>query len=73
LLRAAAKNHARVTVVCDPMDYDKVFSEIQINGDTTEETRQMLALKAFTQLLNMIVPLRITSEKNFQQMFLNLH
>lgn len=23
LLRAAAKNHARVTVVCDPDDYDK--------------------------------------------------
>ena len=23
LLRAAAKNHARVTVVCDPADYDK--------------------------------------------------
>ena len=23
LLRAAAKNHSRVTVVCDPADYDK--------------------------------------------------
>ena len=23
LLRAAAKNHARVTVVCDPSDYDR--------------------------------------------------
>ena len=25
LLRAAAKNHARVTVVCDPSDYDKYY------------------------------------------------
>lgn len=48
LLRAAAKNHARVTVVCDPLDYDKVLMEIQSNGDTTEKTRQKLALKAFT-------------------------
>ena len=23
LLRAAAKNHARVTVICDPDDYDR--------------------------------------------------
>lgn len=23
LLRAAAKNHARVTVICDPADYDR--------------------------------------------------
>lgn len=48
LLRAAAKNHARVTVVCDPLDYNKVAQEIQQNGDTTEATRQTLALKAFT-------------------------
>ncbi|KAJ6640228.1 Bifunctional purine biosynthesis protein ATIC [Pseudolycoriella hygida] len=48
LLRAAAKNHARVTVICDPLDYDKVINEIQANGDTTESLRQKLALKAFT-------------------------
>lgn len=48
LLRAAAKNHARVTVICDPSDYDKILLEIQSNGDTTEKTRQLLALKAFT-------------------------
>ena len=24
LLRAAAKNHARVTVICDPGDYDRL-------------------------------------------------
>lgn len=48
LLRAAAKNHARVTVLCDPNDYVKVIDEIRKNGDTTEQTRQTLALKAFT-------------------------
>lgn len=48
LLRAAAKNHARVTVLCDPRDYAKVIAEIGQHGDTTPETRQTLALKAFT-------------------------
>ncbi|GAB0090579.1 Bifunctional purine biosynthesis protein PurH-like [Sergentomyia squamirostris] len=48
LLRAAAKNHDRVTVLCDPVDYDSVIQEIEKNGDTALETRQRLALKAFT-------------------------
>lgn len=48
LLRAAAKNHARVTILCDPEDYSKVLKEIKEFGDTTEATRQALALKAFT-------------------------
>ncbi|KAK9980542.1 hypothetical protein ABG768_000140 [Culter alburnus] len=50
LLRAAAKNHARVTVVCDPSDYDVVAKEMESsdNRDTTMETRKTLALKAFT-------------------------
>lgn len=28
LIRAAAKNHARVTVVCDPSDYSTVIQEV---------------------------------------------
>ncbi|EFN82228.1 bifunctional purine biosynthesis protein PURH [Harpegnathos saltator] len=50
LLRAAAKNHARVTVICDPNDYDKVINEMDTTEDrnTSLETRQTLALKAFT-------------------------
>uniref|UniRef100_A0A671N980 Bifunctional purine biosynthesis protein ATIC n=1 Tax=Sinocyclocheilus anshuiensis TaxID=1608454 RepID=A0A671N980_9TELE len=50
LLRAAAKNHARVTVVCDPYDYDVVAKEMESsdNRDSTMETRKTLALKAFT-------------------------
>ncbi len=51
LLRAAAKNHARVTVVCDPSDYDVVAKEMESsdNHDTTMETRKTLALKVTWQ------------------------
>ncbi|XP_015127713.1 bifunctional purine biosynthesis protein PURH isoform X1 [Diachasma alloeum] len=50
LLRAAGKNHARVTVICDPNDYEKVIGEMELSAekDTSPETRQVLALKAFT-------------------------
>ncbi|XP_030885789.1 bifunctional purine biosynthesis protein PURH isoform X3 [Leptonychotes weddellii] len=50
LLRAAAKNHVRVTVVCDPEDYVAVSTELQSSDskDTSLETRRQLALKAFT-------------------------
>ncbi|NXI22153.1 PUR9 protein, partial [Sterrhoptilus dennistouni] len=50
LLRAAAKNHARVTVVCDPADYAAVAREMAASRDkdTAMETRRLLALKAFT-------------------------
>lgn len=41
LLRAAAKNHSRVTVVCDPNDYGKIEKEMEksVNKDTSLETR----------------------------------
>ncbi|XP_045555206.1 bifunctional purine biosynthesis protein ATIC [Salmo salar] len=50
LLRAAAKNHARVTIVCDPADYKLVAVEMEGSEgkDTTLDTRKTLALKAFT-------------------------
>ncbi len=47
LLRAAAKNHAWVTVVVDPADHEVVLEEIGRFGDTTPETRRRLAWKAF--------------------------
>jgi phosphoribosylaminoimidazolecarboxamide formyltransferase/IMP cyclohydrolase len=47
LLRAAAKNHLRVTIVCDPADYESVLAELRGQGDTSLTTRQTLALKAF--------------------------
>jgi phosphoribosylaminoimidazolecarboxamide formyltransferase/IMP cyclohydrolase len=47
MLRSAAKNHARVTVVCDPRDYDRVLAEIAEQGDTSKQTRAELASRAF--------------------------
>lgn len=47
MVRAAAKNHAHVTVVVDPADYDVVAAEIAANGVVTEATRMRLAAKAF--------------------------
>ena len=37
LLRAAAKNHAHVGVVCDPADYPAVASELERNGGVLGE------------------------------------
>lgn len=47
LLRAAAKNHQRVTIVCDPADYKRIADEFKAQGDSLEETRRQLAVKAF--------------------------
>jgi phosphoribosylaminoimidazolecarboxamide formyltransferase/IMP cyclohydrolase len=46
LLRAAAKNHEAVTVLCDPDDYANTLEELQGSGDVAPATRQHLALKA---------------------------
>ncbi len=40
MLRSAAKNHQRVTVVCDPQDYSLVLEELDAAGDTTLSTRR---------------------------------
>lgn len=47
LLRAAAKNFARVTVITDKADYQHVLSELETNENTSLETRRKLAEKAF--------------------------
>nr|VFK18773.1 MAG: phosphoribosylaminoimidazolecarboxamide formyltransferase / IMP cyclohydrolase [Candidatus Kentron sp. LPFa] len=48
MLRAAAKNHPDVTVICDAADYDIVLAELRANdGATTEATRRRLAANAF--------------------------
>ncbi len=49
MVRSAAKNHARVTIVCDPADYGRVLAEITEHGDTTPATRAELAAKAFAR------------------------
>jgi len=46
LIRAAAKNHERVTLVCNPADYVSVLEAIQ-NGKTSFELRKSLAVTGF--------------------------
>jgi phosphoribosylaminoimidazolecarboxamide formyltransferase / IMP cyclohydrolase len=46
LIRAAAKNHERVALVCDPTDYNSVLEEIR-SGGISEATRRKLAVKGF--------------------------
>jgi phosphoribosylaminoimidazolecarboxamide formyltransferase/IMP cyclohydrolase len=46
LIRAAAKNHQRVTLVSDPGDYHWVLAELQKQG-LSETQRQNLAIKGF--------------------------
>jgi phosphoribosylaminoimidazolecarboxamide formyltransferase / IMP cyclohydrolase len=50
LIRAAAKNHASVTVVVEPQDYARVLAEMAANGGaTTPALRRSLAAKAFAR------------------------
>ena len=47
MIRAAAKNHTRVAVVCDPSDYEAISTEFQATGEISAATRRKLAAKAF--------------------------
>ncbi len=47
LLRAAAKNFSRVTVLCDPLDYSDVILALRQAGATELAQRRALAVKAF--------------------------
>ncbi|MGH9442208.1 MAG: bifunctional phosphoribosylaminoimidazolecarboxamide formyltransferase/IMP cyclohydrolase [Thermoanaerobaculia bacterium] len=49
MIRAAAKNHARVTVLVDPSDYAGVLAEIRDSGGTSAASRERLASKAFAR------------------------
>lgn len=46
LIRAAAKNHERVTLVCDPADYSHVI-EVLRTGEVPFTMRKHLAIKGF--------------------------
>jgi phosphoribosylaminoimidazolecarboxamide formyltransferase / IMP cyclohydrolase len=48
MVRASAKNHERVTIVVDPLDYGTVLAEIEREGGSVSAaTRRRLATKAF--------------------------
>jgi len=46
LIRAAAKNHERVALVCDPGDYKAILEELRREG-ISAKTRAKLAVKGF--------------------------
>jgi len=46
LIRAAAKNHERVALVCDPSDYYAILEELR-SGGISAKTRARLAIKGF--------------------------
>ncbi|MFM6311751.1 MAG: bifunctional phosphoribosylaminoimidazolecarboxamide formyltransferase/IMP cyclohydrolase, partial [Dolichospermum sp.] len=48
MLRAAAKNYAHLTVLCDPAQYDEYLQELRQNGQASLEFRQKCALKGFS-------------------------
>ncbi len=48
LIRAAAKNHERVTLASDPADYPRVLEALQTGG-VPAEMRKRLAVKGFLQ------------------------
>jgi phosphoribosylaminoimidazolecarboxamide formyltransferase/IMP cyclohydrolase len=47
MVRSAAKNHAHVTVLVDPDDYDGVVAELARDGAVSAATNRRLAEKAF--------------------------
>lgn len=46
LIRAAAKNHERVALICDPADYTSVLDELRAGG-ISANTRAQFAVKGF--------------------------
>lgn len=50
LLRAAAKNWARVAVLCDPGQYSEVAASVRRDGGVPDEVRMRLASEAFARV-----------------------
>jgi len=51
LIRAAAKNHERVTLVCDPADYEQILSLLQA-GEIPFDVKKKLAVKGLKSTAN---------------------
>lgn len=47
MVRSAAKNHAHVSIVTSPLDYDRVLTALAENSHISDELRYDLAVKAF--------------------------
>lgn len=75
MLRAAAKNHAFVSVVVDPADYPKILEELNSNNNLiSQQTRFDLAVKTFEHTAQYDGAIanylgRITGESKFPRTF----
>jgi phosphoribosylaminoimidazolecarboxamide formyltransferase/IMP cyclohydrolase len=49
MIRSAAKNHAFVTIIVDPNDYEAVLAEMRQEGGVSYALRQRLAAKAYAR------------------------
>lgn len=65
LIRAAAKNHERVTLVCDPADYASVLADLRANG-VAPETRRRLAVKGFASTAHYDSAITAYLDPNYQ-------
>ena len=63
LIRAAAKNHERVTLVCDPVDYAEVLAALRSDG-ISAEMRKYLAVKGFYRTAQYDAAIHAYLEKN---------
>jgi phosphoribosylaminoimidazolecarboxamide formyltransferase/IMP cyclohydrolase len=52
LVRAAAKNHAFVTIACQPSQYGRILEQLESTGTTTSELRRELAGAAFAHTMH---------------------
>lgn len=66
LLRAAAKNHAHVTVICDPADYDRVLKTLKENSIPPQALREELAAKVFlrTAMYDAVITTELSGRRN---------
>lgn len=76
MLRAAAKNHASVTVLIDPADYSRVLEQMTATGGVDDATRFDLAVKTFEHtahydgaIANHLGKITDTSEADFPRTF----
>ena len=66
MLRSAAKNYQDVAVVVDPMDYDKVLSELKEQGAVSLDTKLYLMHKVFmhTSAYDTLIAEYLKNERN---------
>ncbi len=76
MVRAAAKNHASVTVVVNPDRYPEILAQLESNGSVGDQTRLKLAAEAFAHtaaydamIASYFTELPGTSEGRFPKQF----